>query len=72
MTTNDIGSALRSWPEEAERAGPTAEAGPAPVDPRGEDDIRARSTGQAGGQGGGRERKYSQTTSLTFPRIKIL
>jgi len=42
---------------EGERAGPTAEAGPAPVGVRGVDDIRARPIGQARGQGGGRERK---------------
>ena len=52
-----MGSALRSWPEEAERAGPTAEAGPVPVEARGVDDIRTRLIGQAGGQGGGGERK---------------
>jgi len=52
-----MGSALRSWREEAEPAGPTAEAGPAPVEARGVDDIRTRPTGQAGAQGGGGERK---------------
>ena len=52
-----MGSALRSWREEAEQVGPTAEAGPVPVEARGVDDIRTRPTGQAGGQGGGGERK---------------
>jgi len=43
----EMGSALRSWREEVERAGPTAEAGPALVEAQGVDDIRARPTGQA-------------------------
>jgi len=38
------------------RAGPTAEAGPAPVEARGVDDIRAGPAGQARGKGGGGER----------------
>ena len=52
-----MGSALRCWQVKAERAGPTAEAGPALVEARGVDDIGTRPTGQAGGQGGGGERE---------------
>jgi len=63
--------ALRSWREEAERAGPTAEAGPAPVEARGVDDIRRRPTSQAGGEGGGRE-KVKSNYQFDFLRIKIL
>jgi len=62
----EMGSALRSWGDEVERAGPTAEAGPAPVEARGVDDIRARPVGQARGQGGEGERKQRKTTSLTL------
>jgi len=36
---------------------PTAEAGPAPGEARGVDDIRIRPTGLAGGQEAGGERK---------------
>ena len=61
-----MGSALGSWREEVERAGPTAKAGPAPVEVRGVGDIRARPPGQAREQGGGGEREQRQTTSLTF------
>jgi len=62
----EMGSALRSWREEVDRAGCTAEAGPAPVEARGVDDIRARPPGQARRQEGGGERKQRQTTGLTF------
>ena len=53
----EMGSALPSWREEVEPGGTTAEAGPAPVEARGVDDIRARPTGQARGQRGGGESK---------------
>jgi len=53
----EMGSALQSWQVEVERAGPTAMAGPAPVEARRVDDISARPKGQASGQRGGREKK---------------
>jgi len=62
----EMGSALQSCREEVDRAGPTAEAGPALGEARGVEDIRARPPGQARGQVGGGERKQRQTTSLTF------
>ena len=52
-----IGLVQRSWRKDVERAGATAEVGPAPVKARGVDNIRTRPVGQARGHGGGEERK---------------
>jgi len=52
----ELGSALQSWRQEAEPAGPTSEAGLEQVEARVVEDVRTRRTGQAGGQGGGGER----------------
>jgi len=68
----EIGSALRSWREEAERAGPTAEAGPAPVETKGVDDIRARPAGQGRRTARREGEKVKSNYQSDFPRIKIL
>jgi len=67
----EIGSALRCWREEAEGTGPTLEAGPAPVEVRGVDDIKEGLESQDRGQRGGGERERSQTTSMTFQKLKL-
>ena len=67
-----MGSALRSWREETERAGPTAEAGPAPVEARGVDDILDK----ADRPGRGTRRRRREKSIVKLPvrlfRIKIL
>ena len=67
-----MGSALRSWREEAERAGPTAEAGPAPVEARGVDDILDKANRKGRGTGRRRREKIKSNYQFDFFKKKIL
>jgi len=55
---------------EAERAGPSAEAGPAPVEVRGADDMRTRPNRPGRGTGRRRREKIKSNYQFDFPRIK--
>jgi len=64
-----MGSALRSWREEAERAGPTAEAGPASDRGRRHQDKANRPGRRTGRRG---REKVKSNHQFDFSRIKIL
>ena len=67
-----MGSALRSWREVAEPAGPTAEAGPAPVEGSGVDNILDKANRPARGTGRRRREKVKSNYQFDFSRIKIV